>query len=398
MKHFSYLSREEKNRIFYKEPEAIGLTDDKEILARSLGATLYIPGIKPNISEIILEQKIKGLSSIVMCLEDSISDNLLADAEKSLTSEVRKINAGLKEGIITTDDLPFMFVRVRSTEHFRRVFELDLDILEHLSGLVFPKFSVANAKTYIEILEALNERVEKAFGRKLYFMPILETDDLINFETRRDSLVKIADILEPYKALVLNIRIGATDFSGLFGLRRNSDNTVYDISILRECIADIVNCFARIDRDYVVSGPVWEYFGHDERIMKPRLRATPFFNQYGEEGVMHRKQILNKYLDGLIYESSFDNINGLVGKTVIHPSHIIPVQSLLPVAYEDYIDAKNIYDSSKDNNGVFKSFSGNKMNEVKPHLFWARKTLMKSKIYGVLNEEIDFTSFLFSGE
>ena len=37
--------------------------------------------------------------------------------------------------------------------------------------------------------------------------------------------------------------------------------------------------------------------------------------------------------------------------------------------------------------GVRKSHFLNKMNEVKPHFYWAQRILLKSEIYGVLNEE-----------
>ncbi len=91
-----------------------------------------------------------------------------------------------------------------------------------------------------------------------------------------------------------------------------------------------------------MSGPVWEYFWNDTRKLKPKLRATPFEEEYGDKGARKRKDILNKYLDGLIYEVLLDRMNGLVGKTVIHPSHIIPVQSLYVVSHEDYMDALSI--------------------------------------------------------
>lgn len=92
-------------------------------------------------------------------------------------------------------------------------------------------------------------------------------------------------------------------------------------------------------------------------------------------------------MDGLIREILMDISNGLTGKTIIHPSHIKVVQALNVVSYEEFIDARNIVKASDNNNGVMKSDFANKMNEVKPHYFWAKKILLKSQIYGVLHEE-----------
>ena len=36
------------------------------------------------------------------------------------------------------------------------------------------------------------------------------------------------------------------------------------------------------------------------------------------------------------------------------------------------------------------------MNEVKPHYGWARKTILKSNIYGVLHENKQFTDLLIA--
>ena len=102
------------------------------------------------------------------------------------------------------------------------------------------------------------------------------------------------------------MRIGATDFSSIYGIRRNIDSTIYDISVLRECIARIINVFGKAEDEYVISGPVWEFFSNHSRLLKPELRQTPF-RRYGEAGATHRKIILDKAEDGLIKEIILDN-------------------------------------------------------------------------------------------
>jgi len=394
MRHFSYLDEEKLDEVFYKVPEEIGLDSDKELVARSLGATLYMPGLRTDIHEMLLKGKIKGLASMVICLEDAVSDNKFEEAEAVLKRQLTLINKDVRKNKIAKDQLPFLFIRVRNDDHFFKLEQQNIELFENIAGFVFPKFSQRNAVLYMRTLEAFSCKLKAHCGRGFYGMPILESAEMINIETRRDALNELVGILEPFKDTILNIRIGATDFSGLFGLRRSPDNTVYDLLIIRDCISDIINCFCRSDRDYVVSGPVWEYFWHDERMLKPKLRQTPFIKTYGESGSAKRINMLNKYIDGLLYEAILDNVNGLIGKTVIHPSHIIPVHSIMPVAYEDYLDALSIIESATVDNGVFKSTYGNKMNEVKPHLFWAKKTVLKGRVFGVFNENVEYTSLL----
>ena len=106
-------------------------------------------------------------------------------------------------------------------------------------------------------------------------MPILEGVDTAQREPRLDTLLRLKEVLERHRQLVPCLRIGATDLSGLWGLRRPRDFTVYDLAVVRDIIADIVNVFARDADAPPISGPVWEYI-HDEPVFKPRLRQTPF--------------------------------------------------------------------------------------------------------------------------
>ncbi|WP_249713460.1 HpcH/HpaI aldolase/citrate lyase family protein, partial [Bacillus cereus] len=71
------------------------------------------------------------------------------------------------------------------------------------------------------------------------------------------------------------------------------DSTIYDISVIRECIADIVNGLGREEDGFVISGPLWEYFSN-HRVLKPALRETPL----SENGALDtRKALLDDCLD-----------------------------------------------------------------------------------------------------
>ncbi|MNW63928.1 hypothetical protein D3C74_421660 [compost metagenome] len=103
-------------------------------------------------------------------------------------------------------------------------------------------------------------------------------------------------------------------------------------------------------------------------------------------------------MDGLFREVLLDKENGIVGKTIIHPSHLRPVQAMYTVMHEEYVDALSIVESNDGSRGVFKSEYYNKMNEIKPHLNWAKRVLLRSQIYGVLHEQQHFVGLLPENE
>lgn len=153
-----------------------------------------------------------------------------------------------------------------------------------------------------------------------------------------------------------------------------------------------------MDSPYVISGPVWEYFANGERVLKPMLRQSPFEEALGDDGRKLRKEYINRHVDGLIREVIMDKENGIVGKTIIHPTHIGLVQSLYTVTREEFEDAESIIRNNNGELGVFKSGYANKMNEIKPHLNWAQKIIARSQIYGVLHEQQHFISLLSEQE
>ncbi|RLQ95524.1 HpcH/HpaI aldolase/citrate lyase family protein [Falsibacillus albus] len=395
MQHFSYLTKDEKEEMFYHSPIEFSKHSPLEILAYSLGATLYMPGNRRQISDDLLSGKFikgkhEGLTSIVLCLEDSIGDDELENAEWNIVHQLQRVHKAINAGVSMEQDLPMVFIRVRTPRQMFLIVERLGEAVELICGFVFPKFSPENGELYLTTLRDLNERE----GVCLYGMPILESASVIYREQRDITLMNLKALLDKYHDLILNIRIGGTDFSGLFGLRRNRDTTIYDILVIRDCISDIINLFGRSESDYVISGPVWEYFNGSQRILKPQIRQTPFEQAFGRTGTKLRSQIINRDEDGLIREVLLDKSNGLVGKTIIHPSHIKIVQALNVITLEEHMDACSIMEHEVFTNGVIKSQFSNKMNEIKPHLNWARKILLKSKIYGVLKDGQSFIDLL----
>lgn len=387
MKYFNYLNDEQMKAVFFKQPQSFSRHDSRETLAYALGSTLYMPATRESIVEDINKIISDGQMTVVLCLEDAIGDKQVEYAMKNLLKSLKEIDYMVENGEIQKDDIPLLFVRVRNPMQMKEISNVLGSKINQLTGFVFPKFSSKTGEVYFEELTKINEKSENI----IYGMPILESKEILYKETRIDELVKLSQIFDNYKRLVLNIRIGATDFCSLYGIRRSYDTSIYDIHVISECISDIVNYFTRVERDFVVSAPVWEYFSAGDRLIKPQLRMTPFTNKLGQEaGKNMRNDILSQYIDGLLREVELDKANGLFGKTIIHPSHILPVQAMYIVTHEEYVDALDIMKNRHGDIGVFKSEYDNKMNEIKPHTNWAKKIIKRAEIYGVFNEDMKF--------
>jgi citrate lyase beta subunit len=209
------------------------------------------------------------------------------------------------------------------------------------------------------------------------------------------ALIDAKRLLDAHRDLVLAVRIGTTDLSSAYGIRRDRDLTIYDVGVVSEAIADVVNVFGRADgTGFVVTGPVWEYFHNHERLFKPQLRQSPFAAQ---DAMELRQQIITQHVDGLIRELVLDKANGLLGKTVIHPSHVPVVHALSVVTHEEFVDATDVLGADRLGGGVSASSYRNKMNEAKPHRAWAERTLLRARAFGVAAEGIRLVDLLAAG-
>ena len=102
---------------------------------------------------------------------------------------------------------------------------------------------------------------------------------------------------------------------------------------------------------------------------------------------------MSRAIDGLIREVQLDRANGLQGKTAIHPSHVAVVNALSVVSYEEHRDATDVLQAGQAG-GVLASGHRNKMNEIRPHTAWARRTLLRSRVFGVAAEDTSFVDLL----
>ena len=369
MRHHSYQPKSK----FVIEPENFNKYTEHGLLRYCLGATMYMPGFKDFLQP-ILTKKYPGLTSMVMCFEDACKEELVPDAENNVLNILNELDNEVNNGTIGFDDIPLIIVRVRNLQQFQNFAEkLTKRQVHFLTAFNFPKFTKTNGEDYFAYLKILNHK----FGEVIYGMPILESKEMAYRETRDAELMGVKSILDRYKELVLNVRVGGTDWSSVFGVRRGINYTIYDIMTVTDCLKDVLNVFSR-NNDYSVSGPVWEYF-RAKKDMKfgnmPKSINTSLFKQ---------KTLVNDAIDGLLRELLLDKANGFIGKTIIHPTHIPYVNGMLAVTKEVYEDSLQIMNTS---GGVVKSVGGNKMNEIGPHRCWAEKILMRAKAYGVIQDE-----------
>ena len=358
---------------FVKTPMEFNKYTERNILQYCLGSTLYMPGTKDIRDKVVNKQL--DVTSFVMCCEDAIKEEDLPLAEQNILDTMDYFADQIECGNISQDDIPLIFVRVRNPEQFKKfATRLTKRQASVLTGFNFPKFSSKNALGVLRTLSDINKRM----GVILYGMPILEGEECAFREWRNQELLLLRNILEPYKDLILNIRVGGTDMSSLFGVRRGINSTVYDIMPVRDALSDILNFFTRYN-DYCVSAAVWEYFRAYKEDDIDDIIKRNFHN-----ALIKGQDIVNPAIDGLLKEVLIDRANGFVGKTIIHPTHAKFVNAMFTVVEEEYNDAVQILNTS---GGVIKSEGGGKMNEIGPHHRWAEKIVQRAKVYGVVKNE-----------
>lgn len=354
MRHFAPLADEQRRRLFLHPPQDFTTADGPDVTGVGLGATLYCPATRPNLAHDVIRRAAEGVTSMVLCLEDAVPDHELDAAERNLIAQVEMLHdAG--------QPLPLLFVRVRRDDQVGMLVRELGAASEVITGIVAPKFDEDNGAAFLEAVVAAST------DRTLLAMPVIEAVATAHLETRVDSLLGARRLIDKYRELVPAVRIGATDLSGVWGLRRGREHTIWDVRVVADVIGSVVNVFGRADGSgVVVTGPVREY--------------------YAGRGA-------TQDLQNLVREVSLDRANGLLGKTVIHPSHVAAVHALSVVTAEDHADAVAVL-ATGAGGGANASQYGNKMNESKPHTAWAERTMLRARVFGVARDGISLTDLM----
>ncbi|HEY0815602.1 MAG TPA: HpcH/HpaI aldolase/citrate lyase family protein [Pseudonocardia sp.] len=375
------MTAEQMTALFERPPGRFDRGSGIELLSVALGATLYMPADRPALVADITKQAAAGVTSMVVCLEDAIADEQVAEAEDNLVQALSQLSRDVQ------NELPLLFVRVREAAQIRSLTQRLGEAAHVLDGFVLPKFTAASGTEYLLALDD----AEREAGIALLAMPVIESGAVLYAETRVDELTRLRALLHRDRRRILAVRIGATDLCALYGLRRSPELSIYDIKVVSALIGDVVNLLGRTDgTGFTVSGPVWEYYGGPERIFKPQLRQSPF-DEHDARSL--RGELVSRAIDGLIREVLLDKANGLTGKTAIHPGHVAVINALSVVSAEEYRDAQDVVEAGRAG-GVMASGHGNKMNEIRPHLTWARRTLLHANVFGVAADGVSFVDLL----
>ena len=315
----------------------------------SVCSLLYCPANNENLANSIVSEKFGCNYSLALCLEDTIRDDCVKEAEKKLIHSLEQIHFYKKQKYFY---LPKIFIRVRSPKQIPDLVQRALPIAELITGFILPKFSLENADAYIEnILDA-----SKIANKDFYFMPIFESPTIISLNNRYSILYALKEKLDKVEPRVLNIRVGGNDLCHMFGFRRHSTESIHNIQPIAQIFSDIITVYGM---NYVISGPVFEYYNGDN------------------------------WKNGLTQELNGDKLCGFNGKTVIHPNQIPIVNNAYKVSQQDLEDALSILNwDATSPSLVSGNASKERMNEYNTHYNWAQKIVYLSEVYGIQEKNV----------
>ena len=295
--------------------------------AYALGATLYMPATRPDILDVVFGEKIHGLRSLVVCLEDAVAET---DVQQALNN-LKNLLLGIEARGGRTPGGPILFVRPRDSAMAAVLNEWSL--MRHVDGVVVPKLSLSN----------IGEWQQAVTRSDLMLMPTLETPDVFD----PGAMVELRSaLLEQLPGRIIALRIGGNDLMGCLGLRRTPTMTLYStpMNYVIPMLCGIMGAAG-----FALTAPVFE-----------QLNAPQLLEQ----------------------ELALDIAHGLVGKTAIHPSQIAVIHKALQVTLEDFNSARQILSDTAP--AVFKF--NDAMCEPATHCKWAQKIIERAHWQGVRPE------------
>ena len=286
--------------------------------AVELGATLYVPAIN-DVAHDMAYGSISDLRSMVVCLEDAIRDDQIAEAIESLSALLAAL--GQKPSHLK------IYVRPRNLRMLTQL--LRMPHIERVEGFVLPKVTTQSLPVWLTALMHSEHRI----------MPTIEGEDAFD----RSALSRLCDQLQPYAERVSAVRIGGNDILALLGIRRSRYRTAYD-GPLGSVIRDIAGTF--IPKGFAVAAPVFEHF-----------TAPEVLRREVEQDIEH----------------------GLLTKTAIHPAQIPIIHSVYRPNIHEMTEARAIL--SQEAPAVFGS--NGSMCEPATHAPWAGMIIKRAQAHGV---------------
>ena len=292
----------------------------REISPIQLGGSLYIPAVHKNVYAVCNENKYPSLRSCIIDTEDAI---IADDLDLALENISKMLNDYEPSSLC-------VFIRPRNPHILQEI--LKLKNIEKIDGFSLPKYSTEVMKEYSQIIGLSS--------KKFYIMPVLESHDLFS----KEKLESIREFLLSCKIPTLTLRLGGEDMMNYLGLKRRCEDNIYSLVGPAQVIATVINTF--------------KPFGFN-------ISAT-VFNCIKQEA-LYQENILE------------DLRQGLVGKTIIHPNQIDPINEAYKVTSDEYEMAKKMLHNTTDAIIVHEGQMGEKF----AHGSWAKTILERAKFYGV---------------
>lgn len=256
-----------------------------------LGASLYVPAIRPDLAAVANGERHPELKSVILCTEDSI-----------LSGQVDTALANLRECLPQIGgDRPLVFIRPRNADVLGCI--LALRGIERIDGFVLPKATRSNLAAYAAM-------VPDHFA----IMPTVETREA--FDPGCLAGLREAMSVPGVRERILAVRIGGNDLLNLLGVRRLPRRTIYD-TVAGPVVASLVSAFRPFG--FPLTAPVFDDFGDTETLNEEVFR---------------------------------DLEHGLIGKTAIHPFQVARIERHYRVAPSDLEMAWRVLD--RDSPGVFQ--------------------------------------------
>lgn len=286
-----------------------------------LGGTLFVPALHKELEKILLENKYPNLKSLVIDTEDGLQEELLQEGVHRIERLLLKIQ----------NPTIHIFLRPRNVETLQTF--LTLEGINNIRGFLLPKFSLTNAKEYLQLLDKTQH----------LFMPSIEGSELFH----QDELRALKDLLLQHKERVVIVRFGLEDMLSALSMRRNCEESIFDFSATNVVLGNFIATFK--SAGFGISGGVYPCFKENE---------------------------------GFIKDAKRDLKEGLFSKTIIHPNQIDILHELYKVNQKELQEALAI--EAKEE-AVFAMHE--KMLERSTMYKHSLSIIQRSKYYGVIKEQ-----------
>lgn len=291
-----------------------------------LGASLYVPATRTDLTAVANGERLGTLRSVIFCTEDAVACNDVDMALDNLQQMLGELQPAATRH----------FIRVRNSGVLARL--LEMPGIDRIDGFVLPKVTCRNFPEYLEKIPDDSQH---------WLMPTLESAEVFESQEMR----QLRDMLERsvVRPRVLALRIGGNDLLNLLRLRRGARSTIYETP-LRQVIAMLATVF--VPAGFFLTAPVFDNLNDETTLMR---------------------------------ELAQDLSHGLYSKSAIHPEQIPWIESRYAVSRQDLTLAESILSETAP--AVFRM--NDLMCEPATHRNWAQIVVDRSRLFGVHEVGLD---------